>query len=554
MTQQRTQKTKKMKKNETAPDDNFSNEKLQESNTPVNALLILDGWGINSERKGNATAIANTPFLDMLELRYPCAQLLCSGEAVGLPEGVMGNSEVGHMNIGAGRKVFQDLVRINKAINDGSFFKNKALITVMQRVKTEKKALHLIGLLSDGGVHSHIDHLFALIDMAAAMDIKEVFIHPILDGRDTSPTSGAAFLTKLENYITEKKTGRIATLCGRFYAMDRDTRWDRIETAYNLYTQGIGERKSNPVDAVKDSYEKGETDEFVKPIFFIEKTDKNNIRNSHKEKQKTPGIIRNGDGVIFFNFRADRAREITKAFTEDNFSGFDRKTHPCIPDFLCMTLYDESFPLSVIFEPQHLDNILGEIISRNNYRQLRIAETEKYAHVTYFFNGGDEKIFPLEERVLIPSPRDVSTYDEKPEMSAQKVADQACEKIKSGRFKLVVLNFANMDMVGHTGIIEAAVKACETVDSCAKQVVEQIWNTGGTAMVTADHGNAEEMIDANGLPHTSHTLNPVRFILAGEKYKNKKLKNGILGDIAPTILEVMDLKKPEEMTGNSLLL
>ena len=542
-----------MKKKQTEINHELSSDNVINNAPHVDALLILDGWGINSEKKGNATAIANTPFLDILESRYPCSQLLCSGEAVGLPKGVMGNSEVGHMNIGAGRKVLQNLVRINKAINDGSFFKNRSLASVMHRVKAEKKALHLIGLLSDGGVHSHIDHLFALIDFAVSMDIKNVFIHPILDGRDTSPTSGAVFLTKLQDYIAEKKTVRIATLCGRFYAMDRDTRWDRIETAYNLYTQGIGEKKKNPVDAVKESYEKGETDEFVKPVFFIDETEKNNIHEGSKGSQKAAGIIQSGDGVIFFNFRADRAREITRAFTEDNFSEFDRKIYPVIPDFLCMTLYDESFPLSVIFEPQHLKNILGEIISKNNYRQLRIAETEKYAHVTYFFNGGDEKVFPLEERVLVPSPREVATYDKKPEMSAQKVADQACEKIKSGRFRFMVLNFANMDMVGHTGIIEAAVKACETVDICVKQVVEQIWKTGGTAMVTADHGNAEEMIDADGLPHTSHTLNPVRFILAGEKYKNKKLSNGILGDIAPTILEVMDIKKPEDMTGKSLI-
>ncbi len=542
-----------MKENKTVLNSKFSGDK-KENNTPhVDGILILDGWGINPEKKGNATAIASTPFLDMLENRYPCSQLLCSGEAVGLPKGVMGNSEVGHMNIGAGRKVFQNLVRIDKAIDDGSFFKNKALVSVMHRVKKEKKSLHLIGLLSDGGVHSHINHLFALLDMAASMDIKEVLIHPILDGRDTSPTSGAAFIAKLEDYITKKGTGRIATICGRFYAMDRDTRWDRIETAYNLYTQGIGEKKKNPVNAVKDSYEKGETDEFVKPVFFIQNTENDNIRNVNKKDQETDGIIKSGDGVIFFNFRADRARELTRAFTQDNFSEFHRKIYPDIPDFLCMTLYDESFPLSVIFKPHHLDNILGEIVSKNNYRQLRIAETEKYAHVTYFFNGGDEQIFPLEERVLIPSPREVATYDEKPEMSAQMVANKACEKIKSGRFKFLVLNFANMDMVGHTGNIKAAVKACETVDRCVKQVVEQIWETGGTALVTADHGNAEEMIDANGLPHTSHTLNPVRIILAGEKYKDKKLRNGILGDIAPTMLEVMDIIKPVDMTGKSLI-
>lgn len=520
----------------------------EETLTPVNALLILDGWGINHDKKGNATAIADTPFLDMLESQYPCSHLLCSGEAVGLPKGVIGNSEVGHMNIGAGRKVFQSLVRIDNAIEDGSFFKNKNLVSVMQRVKSEKKSLHLLGLLSDAGVHSHINHVFALIDMAASMGIKKINVHPILDGRDSSPTSGAGLLEKLQDYMTKKGTGRIATMCGRFYAMDRDTRWDRIEIAYNLYTQGIGEKSNDPVHALKQSYKKGLTDEFVKPVFFMD-----HIENNNESDQNPEGIVKDGDGVVFFNFRADRAREITKAFTQDNFSGFIRTQFPVVPDFLCMTLYDESFPLSVIFKPLHLDHILGEIISKNDFYQLRIAETEKYAHVTYFFNGGDEKIFPLEERVLVPSPREVSTYDEKPEMSAQQVADKACEKIQSGRFRFMVLNFANMDMVGHTGILKAAVKACETVDRCTKQVVEQIWKTGGTAMITADHGNAEEMIDKNGLPHTSHTLNPVRFILAGKSYRDKKLKNGVLGDIAPTVLEVMNLKKPEDMTGTSLL-
>ncbi len=561
-----------MNKNQKISQKDLSDKEGPDINFPTDALLILDGWGFTPDKKGNATAIANTPFLDMLESRYPCSHLLCSGEAVGLPKGIMGNSEVGHMNIGAGRKVFQNLVRINKAIEDGSFFKNEDLVRVMNRVKSEKKAIHLLGLLSDGGVHSHIDHLFALIDMAASMGIKKINVHPILDGRDTSPTRGLQFLKKLQHYLAKKGVGRIASICGRFYAMDRDTRWDRIETAYNLYTQGIGDKRTNPVDAVKQAYEKGETDEFIKPVFFMDSdgtdnnhnqdTDHNTDHNINQNpdqntngegKGKIEGIIRNGDGVIFFNFRADRAREITRAFTEDNFSGFNRKVYPDIPDFLCMTLYDEAFPLSVIFKPQHLKNILGEIISINGFHQLRIAETEKYAHVTYFFNGGDEKIFPFEERVLIPSPREVATYDEKPEMSAQQVADHACEKIQSGRFRFMVLNFANMDMVGHTGILLAAVKACETVDRCVKQVVEQIWKTGGTAMITADHGNAEEMIDANGLPHTTHTLNPVRFILAGEKYKNKNLENGILGDIAPTALEVMGMEKPDDMTGKSLI-
>ncbi len=515
------------------------------SNMPVDALLILDGWGINPSQKGNATAIANTPFLDMLESEYPCSQLLCSGNAVGLPNGVMGNSEVGHMNIGAGRKVFQSLVMIDEAIENGSFFKKKELVSIMQQIKAADKSLHLIGLLSDGGVHSHINHLFALIDMAASMKLKNLYIHPIMDGRDTSPTSGIHFLTELKTYLDKKGIGKIASICGRFYAMDRDTRWDRIEKAYDLYTKGIGKKEKEPEKALEDAYKNGETDEFIKPIILIDDEDMSSREN---------GIIKSGDGIIFFNFRADRARELTRAFTEKKFSEFKRKTHPKISTFLCMTLYDESFPLPVIFKPQHLKNILGEIISNNGFRQLRIAETEKYAHVTYFFNGGDEKIFPMEERVLIPSPREVATYDKKPQMSAQDIADQACQRIKSGRYRFIVLNFANMDMVGHTGILEAAIKACETVDKCVKQVVEAIWQTSGTAMVTADHGNAEEMIDENGLPHTSHTLNPVRFILAGAKYKNAKLKDGILGDIAPTALYIMDLDQPQDMTGASLII
>lgn len=509
-------------------------------NAPVNLLMILDGWGINNSDKGNAVAAAKTPFLDSLGSQFPEAKLKCSGPDVGLPDGTMGNSEVGHMNIGAGRIVPQDFVRINTAIKDKSFFSTPALVKIMDQVRAEDSALHLLGLVSDGGVHSHIDHLFALLDMAKERGIKKLYIHPILDGRDTSPTSGISYIKQVCEKIDDLGLGQIATLTGRYWAMDRDTRWDRVEKAYDLYTRGTGRLETglNPVDAMQAAYDREETDEFIKPVFFGE--DGN-------------GTIQDKDGLIFFNFRADRAKEITRAFTQKEFDGFERTINPALSGFVCMTRYDETFDLPAAFGPQHLDNILGEILSRNGIPQLRIAETEKYAHVTYFFNGGEEAVFEGEERVLIPSPRDVATYDEKPEMSAEKVADTACEKIGSGKFQFVVLNFANMDMVGHTGIFEAAVKACETVDRCAQKVVQAIWKTGGTAFITADHGNSEQMFADDGSPHTAHTLNQVRFIVAGEKFKNTIVENGKLGDIAPTVLKAIGIEQPEEMTGLSLI-
>ena len=542
----------------------------------VTALLILDGWGINPSEADNAVAAADTPFLSMLEATYPNTRLLCSGRAVGLPDGIMGNSEVGHMNIGAGRPVFQDLVRINLAIEDRSFFQNPTLVKIMDKVKQKGSALHLMGLLSDGGVHSHMDHLFALMEMASQMGIEKLFIHPILDGRDTPPKSGINYLTQLMSKIEQegyKPIASIATLCGRFYAMDRDTRWERVESAYRLYMKGDGIKKTDALTAIQEAYVAGETDEFVKPVCLTQ-----------------DGVIQEKDGVVFFNFRADRAREITKALTtmgdgegkgkggkrrDGNDSGkksaiMTDEGHPngnadrvfphfkrerAVPNdqFVCMTQYEASFPFPVIFAPQHLTGILGEVISQNGLSQLRIAETEKYAHVTYFFNGGDETVFPNEQRILLPSPREVTTYDEKPEMSAQAVADKACEVILSGEIDFMVLNFANMDMVGHTGNMEAATAACSSVDGCVKQVVEAIWETGGTAMVTADHGNAEEMRDENGTPHTAHTLNPVRFILAGGAYADETMADeGILGDIAPTVLKVLSLPQPDEMTGKPL--
>ena len=507
---------------------------------PVNILMILDGWGINESETGNAVAAANTPFIDTLLAEFPGTTLKCCGEAVGLPDGTMGNSEVGHMNIGAGRIVAQNFVRINTSIQDNSFSDTPALVSIMDKVKKADKSLHLLGLLSDGGVHSHITHLFALIKMAKDKGITKVYIHPIMDGRDTSPTSGIGFLKQLDEKIQEFGTGKVATMTGRFWAMDRDTRWERVQKAYDLYTQGKGVDASDktPAQAVQAAYDKKETDEFIKPVSFCPGNE---------------GNVEEGDGVIFFNFRADRAKEITRAFTEKAFEEFKRTTHPTLSDFVCMTQYDEHFDLPAAFGPQHLDKIFGQILSENKISQLRIAETEKYAHVTYFFNGGDEAVFDGEERILIPSPRDVDTYDQKPEMSAAKVADKACEQIRSGKFQFVVLNFANMDMVGHTGIFDAAVKACETVDNCVKKVVEAIWKTSGTAFITADHGNSEQMQAQDGSPHTAHTLNPVRFIVAAKPAPAITLLDGKLGDIAPTILKVLGMAQPIEMTGQCLI-
>ncbi|ACN16258.1 GpmA2 [Desulforapulum autotrophicum HRM2] len=506
---------------------------------PVTALIILDGWGINNDSYGNAVKAAKTPFLDQLSQGFPHTSLACSGNAVGLPDGIMGNSEVGHMNMGAGRRVFQDLVRIDNAIQNGSFLKDPTLVQAMETVKRSKTTLHLMGLVSNGGVHSQKDHLLALASMAHDLGVNTA-IHCITDGRDTPPDSGLGFMTELENHLSDKPGVNIATICGRFYAMDRDTRWDRIETAYNLYTDQKGTLESDPVQAIKAAYDRGETDEFIKPILMGKKDD------------PALPVIKDKDAIVFFNFRADRAREITRAFTEQSFSGFVRKKHPALSTFVCMTRYDENFDLPVVFPPVHLDNVLGKVISDQGLNQLRIAETEKYAHVTYFFNGGDETIFPGEERVLIPSPREVRTYDQKPGMSADLIADEAVKRILSGKYDLVVLNFANMDMVGHTGIMEAAVLACETVDRCVKAVVEAVWQTQGTAMITADHGNAEQMKTPDGSPHTSHTLNEVPFILAGNPLPQVTLSRGVIGDIAPTILKVMNLKQPVEMTGTAL--
>jgi 2,3-bisphosphoglycerate-independent phosphoglycerate mutase len=504
-------------------------------------LMILDGWGQREDDEANAVSLANTANLDRLMAEYPRTKLQTSGKAVGLPEGIMGNSEVGHLNLGAGRVVYQDLLRIDMAIASGDFLKNEALNTAMQNAREKQSALHLIGLVSDGGVHSQLDHLFALLDMSKDKEIQNVFVHAILDGRDTAPDSGRKYLEELQAHINTIGWGKVATICGRFYAMDRDTRWDRTEKAYRLLTEGLGAASKDPVKAVLSAYEKGETDEFVTPIVMT-------------DDQSNPlGVIEENDAVIFFNFRADRTRQLTRAFIEENFDGFARKVQPVLSNFTCMTLYDEHFGLPMAFPPVHLKAILGEVVSQNGLTQLRIAETEKYAHVTYFFNGGEEQPFENEDRCLIPSPRDIPTYDHKPEMSALEVTEEVLARIASDRYDFIALNFANMDMVGHTGIIEAAVKACETVDACVGRIVSAVREKGGSILITADHGNAETMREPNGKAHTAHTTNPVCLLLVDDNRKQNRLTEGILGDIAPTLLDILGIPQPTEMTGKSLI-
>lgn len=504
-------------------------------------LCILDGWGWRPDAEANAVKIAHTPVLDRLLEAYPHTRLQCSGEAVGLPAGIMGNSEVGHLNIGAGRVVYQDLLRINNAILDGSFFENSVFIQLMNRIKTRGKALHLMGLVSDGGVHSDISHLLALLDMAKARGVARTHIHAILDGRDTPPTSGVDYIQQVQDHIDTIGYGDIATIVGRFYAMDRDTRWERVQSAYALYTRAEGGLESDPVAAVKVAYQNGETDEFVKPVVI---TGANGAPKA---------VVEDNDGILFFNFRADRAREITRAFIERGFDSFPVESRPDLSGYVCMTLYDESFDLPMAFPPEHLDGILGQVLSQNGLRQLRIAETEKYAHVTYFFNGGEEEPFPGEDRCLIPSPRDIATYDQKPEMSAPKVTEELLARLNSGRYDFIVLNFANMDMVGHTGLLEAAVKACETVDSCVGAIIAKIREVGGIALITADHGNSEQLVAQDGRPHTAHTLNPVNLVLVDDTRQAAHLRGGVLGDIAPTILDILEIAPPQQMTGKSLL-
>lgn len=507
-------------------------------NTPI-ALLILDGWGQGKiDDASNAINLAKTPHMTLIKDIYPATTLKCSGEAVGLPDGQMGNSEVGHLNIGAGRIIYQELTRITKAIKDKDFYQNDTFLRVMDNVKKHNSALHLMGLVSDGGVHSHLTHLYALVEMAKEQGIKDVYIHAFLDGRDVAPSSGANFLAELEAKLSQIGLGKIATISGRFYAMDRDKRWERVEKAYKALVDGEGRLANTVKEAIAFAYNNGETDEFVVP------TKIEGLSNSK---------IKANDGLIFFNFRPDRARQLTRAFVDEETNKLIKAKGLFPVFFATMTQYDESLNVPVAFKPQTITKTLGEVLSKAGLNQLRIAETEKYAHVTYFFNGGDETPYLNEARELIPSPK-VQTYDLKPEMSAHEVTTKVVEEIEAGRYDVIILNFANCDMVGHTGIIEAATKAVEVVDSCVGKVVAAMHNRGGITLITADHGNAELMVDPlTKEPYTAHTTNEVPFILVSDKYKNCKLKAGILADIAPTILELAGLDKPDEMTGSSLL-
>ena len=499
--------------------------------TPT-TLIIMDGFGLRHETEGNAVAAAATPRLEQFFQEFAHTELSASGLDVGLPAGQMGNSEVGHTNIGAGRVVFQDLPRISKAIDDGSFFENPAYVRAMDACREHDSSLHLMGLLSDGGVHSHLEHLFALMKMARDRGLEKVYIHAFLDGRDVSPTSGADFVARTVEKCRELGVGKIATVMGRFYAMDRDKRWDRVEAAYDAMVYGEGAAINPvPVAAVKNAYANGVTDEFVEPVIC-----------------DPDGTISDHDSVIFFNFRPDRAREIARAFVDPDFNGFTRQYFPVT--FVCTTEYDATMPnVEVAYPRLSVRNGLGEYLSSMGLTQLRIAETEKYAHVTFFFNGGVETQFPGEDRVLVPSPK-VATYDLQPEMSADEVADKCVERIESGAYDVIILNFANCDMVGHTGVFDAAVRAVETVDTCVGRVVDATMKMGGIAMITADHGNAEVMTQPDGSPMTAHTTNPVPFILCGA---GTELRKGRLADIAPTILDVMGLAVPEEMDGQTLI-
>ncbi|MCX7781727.1 MAG: 2,3-bisphosphoglycerate-independent phosphoglycerate mutase [Negativicutes bacterium] len=503
------------------------------------ALLILDGWGVG--RAGdpyNAIEQARIPHMKLLAEMYPTTTLDCCGEAVGLPDCQMGNSEVGHLNIGAGRIVYQDFTRITKAIRDGDFYSNPVLTETVEQVKQSGRALHLMGLVSDGGVHSHITHIYALLELAKRHSLPQVYIHAFLDGRDVPPSSASAYIQALEDKIKALGIGKIATVSGRYYAMDRDKRWERVEKAYAAMVLREGLQAGSAVQAVEEAYRRGETDEFIMPTIIGDAAE---------------GAVQAGDGVVFFNFRPDRARQLTRAFVDKDFSGFARRQGWFPLHFVCLTQYDETIDAPVAFAPQYITNTLGEVFSRAGYTQLRIAETEKYAHVTFFFNGGDEKPFPGEERMLIPSPQ-VATYDLKPDMSAVELTDKAVAAIRSGKYDLIVLNFANGDMVGHTGKMEAAVAAVEAVDKCVGRLVEAMRDRGGITCITADHGNAETMRDETGEPLTAHTTNAVPFILVSERHRSCELRSGILADIAPTILDLAGLAQPPEMTGKSLII
>ena len=503
------------------------------------ALIIMDGYGVNERHEGNAIYAAKTPNMDKYLAEYPNTIVHASGMDVGLPDGQMGNSEVGHTNIGAGRIVYQELTRITKSIEDGDFFENAALQGAVDNCKKNNSAIHFMGLLSDGGVHSHINHLFGLLEMAKKNGLEKVYVHCFMDGRDVSPTSGADFAEALVAKMRALETGKIATVMGRYYAMDRDNRWERVSEAYKAMVYGEGNKDTSAVNAIKKSYNENVTDEFVVPTVITD------------ENGEALGKISENDSVVFLNFRPDRAREITRTRVDREFNGFEREFFKTY--YVCMTQYDASMPnVEVAFKPQSLVNTFGEYISRKGLRQLRIAETEKYAHVTFFFNGGVEAVYDGEDRALINSPK-VATYDLQPEMSAPEVTEEVVKRIESGEYDVIVLNFANCDMVGHTGIFDAAVKAVETVDNCLGKTVDAILKMGGTALITADHGNADQMVDydTNDV-FTAHTTNVVPLVLVGGE-DGTKLKAGRLADLAPTMLDLMGLEKPAEMTGESLL-
>ncbi|OEH92260.1 2,3-bisphosphoglycerate-independent phosphoglycerate mutase [Bacillus solimangrovi] len=503
------------------------------------ALIILDGFGLRDETKGNAVTQANTTNFDRLWNQYPHSTLTASGEAVGLPEGQMGNSEVGHLNIGAGRIVYQSLTRVNKSIRMGDFFENDTFNDAMDHVKEKGKALHIFGLLSDGGIHSHINHMFALLKLASEKGLEKVYIHGFLDGRDVGPQTAKTYIKQAQEKMDEYGVGEIATISGRYYSMDRDKRWDRVEKSYRAMVYGEGPSYTNPIELVDDSYENGIYDEFVLPSVIT------------KEDGTPVATIEEEDAVIFYNFRPDRAIQISRAFTNKDFRDFDRgENAPKDVHFVCLTQFSETVDGYVAFKPANLDNTCGEVLSQNGLKQLRIAETEKYPHVTFFFSGGREAEFPGEERILIDSPK-VATYDLKPEMSAYEVTDALVNEIEADKHDAIILNFANPDMVGHSGMLEPTIKAIEAVDECLGRVIEAIQAKDGVAIITADHGNADEVITLEGNPMTAHTTNPVPVIVTKEGIELRN--DGILGDLSPTLLDLLNVELPEEMTGQSLI-
>lgn len=510
------------------------------SKKPV-VLMVLDGYGLNDRTEGNAIAMANTPVMDKLMKECPFQKGYASGLAVGLPDGQMGNSEVGHMNIGAGRIIYQDLTRITKDIEDGTFFKNEELLEAMENCKKNDSDLHLFGLLSDGGVHSHLSHVYGLLEMAKQQGVSKVYVHAFLDGRDTPPASAKGFVETLENKMAEIGVGKVASLSGRYYAMDRDNNWDRVEKAYDSLVTGDGIKAESATQALQESYDNGKTDEFVEPTVIC------------KDGQPL-SLVKANDSVIFFNFRPDRAREMTRAFCDDKFTGFERKTGFIPLTFVCFKDYDESIPnKKVAFKKENIKNTFGEFLANHGKKQLRLAETEKYAHVTFFFNGGVEEPNKGEDRILVKSPK-VATYDLQPEMSAPQVCEKLVDAIKSDKYDVIVINFANPDMVGHTGVQEAAIKAVETVDECVGKAVEALKEVDGQMFICADHGNAEQLIDyETGAPWTAHTTNPVPFILVNADPKYTLRENGCLADIVPTLIQLMGMEQPAEMTGKSLL-